>query len=216
MNTQESFEAWLDETIGPLPAGEGEAVSSPAPLRPAFTIEDDGAASWALRKLARLETDMAERHAFVLKEQAKLEEWRTEQDTRARRERLFFEGLLHAYLVRLRDAGTLGRQKSYKLPHGTLAFRSVAADFDVTDEVAFRDWCGDQGLIETVIRPQWGEAKKLFVVVEDRVGAAVVVDWVDERTGEMRREVVPGVVVNRVAGESFSVKVAERKVGAAC
>ena len=209
-HAQDSFDRWLDQIIGPLPAGEGEAPPE-GPARPAsFVVDDDAKADWLCRRIARLQAEMAARAVFVAQQIDQLQQWQAGLDQTAQRSLLFFQGLARGYYERLREAGTVTeRRRSYTLPNGTLQMRRVSVDFEVTDETAFADWCGEEGLTDIIVKPQWREARKHFVAVEDRVGAGVIVESVDAATGEVTRRVVPGVVVARAMGESFSVKTAE-------
>src|SRR5262245_38027138 len=129
MTPAAQFEQWMDERFGPLPSDEGGTPQAPE----GFCIDNDQLASWALRKLARLEAEATERRAYVEAEIARVRQWAMDLDQRDARTRLFFEGLLHGYLVRLREAGTLGERRSYRLPQGTLQFRAVSVDFEVSD-----------------------------------------------------------------------------------
>lgn len=216
MNASESFEHWLDDVVGPLPIAAPEDGQPAETAAQEFLVDDDDKASWALRKIARLEAAMSDREAFVAHERALLDEWKSTMDQRDTSARLFFEGLLRDYLLRLRESGALGKQKSYKLPHGILRFRSVAVAFEVTDAQEFLAWCEEEDLVEVTVKPKWAEVQARLVAPDDRPGASAFVETVAPQTGEISRAVVPGVVICRSSGESFSVKTTvERKDGAA-
>jgi hypothetical protein len=209
---QESFDRWLDQIIGPLPLGEGEDhATDEGPSRPSgFLVDDDGKADWLCRRIARLQAEITERAAFVRQQIDQLQQWQAALDATAQRSLFFFEGLARGYYERLRDTGKITeRRRSYALPHGTLQMRAVSIAFEVVDEAAFADWCGEHGLAEIIIKPMWREAKQQFVGQDDQVGAVVVVESVDHATGEVTRQVVPGVHVSRATGERFSVRLRE-------
>src|SRR5262245_33209614 len=210
MTPAESFEQWLDARFGPLPSEGGGTPQTPE----GFVIDNDQLASWALRKLQRLEAEAAERRAYVEAEIARVRQWAMDLDQRDARERLFFEGLLHGYLQRLREAGTLGERRSYRLPQGTLQFRAVSIDYEVVDPDAFLAWAQAQGLTRVKEEPRWGDIKKGLQAEQPSIGAGVTAERINEASGEVTQERVPGVQVSRAPGETFSIRFADVKEGA--
>lgn len=206
MDAAEDFEKWLDQTVGPLPEGsQGEPLAEGASH---FRIESDDLAEWALRKIRRVQREISSRAEFIEKQKSLLTTWQESLDVQAQRTQMFFEGLLHGYLLRLQESGKLGRKKSWALPNGTLQLRISPPQYAVVDAAAFLAWCQDHQLTEVVITPKWGEAKKRFSETAHGVEA------IDRETGEVIADQVPGIIVARPERETFSVKLVNEKEGA--
>lgn len=167
----------------------------------AWRITDDSAADWALRRIAQLRRAIEQRKQFVEREIERLRAWQAERDEPDLRTIAFFEGHLRMYFDRLRTEGALGKRKSYKLPHGTLAVRASGPKYERDNEMLLR-WAqetGDETLVRITATPAWTEIKKRITVGPD--GRSVI----DTVTGE----VIPGIEVAEPAGETFSVTTEE-------
>ena len=175
-------------------------------------IHDDSTAMWALRKIAAADALVSSREATQAAEQDRLRRWVDQARRSALQTRAFLEGALRGYAERLRDAGKFGKKKSWPLPNGVLQFRDVGVDFEMQDEAAFTAWAEAHCLTEMVIKVMWGLAKKSFVAAGEGVGARVVVEHINQETGEVTAIPVPGVVVSRIPGERFAVKVDAEEV----
>jgi len=160
-----------------------------------FVIDNDDKADWALRKIAQAEKRIQERAEFVETEMAKLQAWQSQQDAQDKRTIEFMTGLLKIYFGKLRESGTLGKKKSYKLPNGTLAVRKKQPKL-AYDADAFIAWASKEApeYVATILQPRWGEFKKRIKVIGR--------DVVDTETGET----IKFVTVEEPESESFSVK----------
>lgn len=96
--------------------------------KPAFCIKDDATADWYVAKLAAIDAETA-----LLKAQYEAAVKRLQND----RESLEYQfgGQLEAYIKAKIEASD-GRKKSLILPHGTCAFRTVAAKIALADVAA--------------------------------------------------------------------------------
>lgn len=167
--------------------------------REAWSINDDNAANWALRRIKQIERSIAKRKEFVDREIASLKAWLEEENERDIRDIQFFTSHLEAYFRRLQNEGTLGKRKSYTLPNGTLQMRAAQPKFE-RDDSRLLEWAvatGDDTLIKTKVEPAWGEIRKKLRVLDNGV-------VVHAETGE----VVPGVTAV-VEGDVFSVKTSD-------
>lgn len=182
--------------------------ASEPPRDDSWQIHDDNQADWAIMKIAAAEAMVAQKK---LEREKAIEKWDAyvEKATRqALADRMFFEGKLHGYLLRLRESGKLGKKKSWSLPNGTINLRHLRPKFKVVDADAFLAWCAAHDLTEIVVQAQETEAKKHFVVGTDNATVWAIF----EDTTELQW--VPGVVIERLEGDSFSVKLDDEKEGA--
>lgn len=185
-----------------MEALDGEMGVSVDSEEPRFVVDDDSKADWCLRKLRQARQRMTQRQAFVESEIERLQEWKTQQDADDLRSEGFFEHQLRNYFEELRDAGALGKRKSYKLPHGTLSVRKAAAKLD-RDEAKLLEWAKANAPehIVTTEKVVWANLKPRVGLVELADGWAAV----DAQTGEL----IPGITVASPEGEAFSAKVEE-------
>jgi hypothetical protein len=201
----EAFRVWA-ETQGYLP--NADAVMQ----QPEFMIDSDQLALWALRLLEGFEAEVATRQRERDRQVAELDAWVDEAKRAALAKRAWVEGKLEGYLRAQMETGRLGDKKSLSLPGGRrLQYRKLVVDYQINDEAAFLAWCRARRLVkESWV---WGEAKKLFRPAHDCIGAGVIEDVTDERTGEVRASLIPGISVRTREGESFSVKLAGAQPG---
>lgn len=190
LSASAEYLAHLDEEIG--------ADATPGNDR--FVVTDDSAADWCCRKIEAARRRMAQREAFVGSEIERLTQWQKEQDARDQATIDYMTGLLRQYFEKLREAGVLGKSKSYKLPHGTLQARASGPRWARQDPEALLAWARPLGLVRVKEEPAWSEIAKRLVAGE-RPGDPAV----DAETGE----IVPGVVLETPAGETFTVKTEE-------
>lgn len=185
---REEYLQYLDEEMG----GGVET-----PDGGTFTVTDDAAADWCCRKIDAARRRMAQRAAFVEAEIERLTNWQKAQDKRDQSTIDYMTGLLRPYFDRLRESGALGKSKSYKLPHGTLQARASGPKWARQDPAALLEWAKPLGLVRVKEEPAWSDIAKRLVAGE-RPGDPAV----DGETGE----IVPGVVLEVPAGETFTVK----------
>jgi hypothetical protein len=187
MTPEEQYEQDMD-------AEQLAATGPDAADSTAFVIENDSQADWALRKLVALQSDDAEREAFVTAELARLEQWEQQQTLKSQRAQEYFTSLLRAYYARLRQAGKVNaRNKTYSLPHGKLSMRAHEPQW-LKDAPALLAWADELGLVLIKKEVDWPAIKARLI--PDGTGA------VDAQTGE----VIPGLTLARAPGETFSAK----------
>lgn len=194
LDLEEQYLEFVDAEMGVPVEADG------AQLR--FVVDDDSKADWCLRKLRQVRERLAKRDAFVAAEVARLRAWRDKQDAEDQRSMAYFEYQLRMYFEELREAGALGKRKSYKLPNGVLQVRKAAAKVE-RDETKLLEWVKANAPEHVVVteRAAWGDLKPRVAVVEVADGWAAV----DTHTGEM----IPGITVAVPEGETFSVKTEE-------
>ncbi|HXH08907.1 MAG TPA: host-nuclease inhibitor Gam family protein [Alphaproteobacteria bacterium] len=201
-----SYQSFLDDLVGVDPS----MVQAEDNARPRFEIRDDATADWALRKLSQVEQQQRQRAAFVAAEIERVKTWQAREDAKDQRFADFLTACLRSYYDQLKDDGKVSeRHKSYRLPHGTLTARAKEAQFEL-DENLLLAWCQTHrpGCIRTKQEIAWSDLKPLLRVVEVDAGLGyqVVIEDIDEATGEVRQMPVPGVRVKQVAGEVFQAR----------
>lgn len=154
--------------------------ATPTPWR----IADDGAADWAVRKIAEERAELTRirelAEAEIGRIEAKLDaaEKRYENGTR------FLTAKLAEYFNTVPHKTTKTKE-SYRLLSGTLTMKIGGIQMKQDDKslLAFLKQSGNDDMIQITEKPRWGEYKKRLQIVGNRV--------VDSLTGE----IVEGVVV---------------------
>lgn len=106
--------------------------------RERFTITDDGAAAWAMRKLRAVRAKQAENARLATDEHARIDLWLTEVNAPLDRDATYFEAILGDYALRCRENPDDGR-KSLNLPTGKVSTRVTQPKWSV-DADAFLGW----------------------------------------------------------------------------
>ena len=114
------------------PEVEGGATS-PGPWK----IEDDGAADWCLRKLARVMARQAAVRELMQERLRHLQEWEQARLKEPRAEEAHWRGLLDDYALRRREAT---KQPSVSLPNGVLSTRKSGEAVEVAFEWELLAW----------------------------------------------------------------------------
>lgn len=149
-----------------------------------FSIKDDDAAEWALRKIRVATERITAAEKQYERELFRLQAWLAEA-TKAERERVqFFESHLFDYHARILAEDPA--RKTVKLPHGNLVSRARSDQWDFADE--FIEWAQTHAP---------GTLRTPEPVVDKAKAKAYL-----QETGEA----APGVTVTE-QGPSFSVKV---------
>ena len=99
--------------------------------RERFRIEDDGSATWAMRKLAEIATVQKETEFLLKSEQERLKHWFETVMKPLRDKATFFESILGDYAVRERFAKD---RKTITLPHGKISTRPAIAKWDIDND----------------------------------------------------------------------------------
>jgi len=155
-------------------------VGAPAE-REGFQITDLSAATWAMKKVARIRARQAEIHAAACAEIDRLKAWDAAEQHRLDSEAAFFVEHLIDYHRRLIAEDP--KAKTIRLPHGELRCRAQQPEF-MRDDAALLDWAmqvDPNALVITQLAPRWAEIKKRGQVQGDK--------FLDPETGE----VIPGV-----------------------
>jgi hypothetical protein len=151
-----------------------------------FRVLDDGAASWAFRRLAEAEAEIESRRALARSEIETVERWLADAVKGPERSRAYFEALLVGYMAR--RFGDDPKTKTISLPSGTLTARAGTPKIEVDDVEAFFEFA--DGVADS-LRPEYvrekieanvSALKKRLVVTADGV-------LVEPETGEP----VPGL-----------------------
>lgn len=183
-----------------------------------FRLADAGQADWALRKLARVTSRLAEVHAVASRQRQAIldavaphlrmiDDWATEEEGRISGEIAHWEGLLVEYHRSVLSDDPKGA-KTIRLPHGTLSARKLPDHWEFTEE--FEGWAKGHrpDLLRTeVTKP---EAKKAIALTGDGTPVADVVTGPVTEDGAIPTAAVevPGVTVT--LGEvRFSVSTEE-------
>lgn len=98
-----------------------------------WQIEDQSAATWALRKISQIDRRLAEEEVLAAAEIDKIDRWIEGKREAANRERVYFEARLHEYLVALQAEDP--KLKSLKLPGGTIRTRKQQPEYKYDDDM---------------------------------------------------------------------------------
>ena len=169
---------------GLIPAYEPDAEIA-IPNR--YRITDDGAASWAMRKLRTLRAKEAEFVALGEREVNAIETWLHEVTAPLQQDALFFEGLLVEYAQECRENPDDGR-KTVKLPAGSVTSRQGSTKWEV-DAERFLPWArtNHPDLIRVKEDPNLPAIKDALAgAIDATAGKVITADG----------EIVPGVEVH--------------------
>ena len=156
-------------------------VGAPAE-REGFQITDLSAATWAMKKVARIRARQAEIHAAACAEIDRLKAWDAAEQHRLDSEAAFFVEHLIDYHRRLIAEDP--KAKTIRLPHGELRCRAQQPEW-TKDEIQLLAWAqatDPVAFVQIKETAKWAEIKKRGVLQPD--GSLVYVE-----TGE----VIPGV-----------------------
>lgn len=118
-----------------------DAVTSDEQTRERFSIQDDGAAAWAMRKLRAIRAKQAEYERIAKDERDRIDLWLAGVNAPLDRDATYFEQILGDYALRVRENPDDGR-KSLALPAGKIATRTSQAKWQV-DAEQFLTWARD-------------------------------------------------------------------------
>lgn len=146
--------------------------------REGFRIDNDGAADWALRKLAVIEKRMADADALADEEIQRVQEWLAQKRDEYERDRAWFDEQLEDYHRRVLEED--GKRKTIKLPAGTLHARKLPDNVEIADVDAFVAWA--RGEREDFIRTSYAVDKAALKQAVLKDGEAI--DGVTKVDGE--------------------------------
>jgi len=182
MNTNQSLQNYLDEQ---------EQVE-----KEAFTIQDDQAANWALRKIGQMQKQIEDNNALAVAEIDKIEAWNKQENKKSQDSIDYFQGLLSYYALKKKKVDP--EFKTLKLPNGNLSFRSQQPKWNLDEEKVIKALkeSDAKDLIKVTEKPMLAEIKKAFEVNKGKA--------VNPETGE----VIEGITIEEQP-EKFGVKVNE-------
>jgi hypothetical protein len=167
----ESARDWVDES---------EYIDDDGEYKPAFVIDTDEKAAWAMRKYTAALDRVTQAEELADAEMRRIDTWLEERRRVYGRDTEFFGALLSNYALDQR--ATLDRKK-IDLPDGVVQTRSVAEKFVVVDKEAFIEWAKENrpDLLKMTYSPD-------MKVIADRL-LSEVTSVMDETSGE----IVPGL-----------------------
>ena len=174
-------------------------IEQEIPNKEPFVIDDKQTEVWAVKKIARLTAEMKENQDIANNEIERIRTWIEEANRPNTQSIEYLTSLLEGYHRKLFAEDD--KQKTIKLPHGTLKLRSQQPEWVKNDEglIEYFREAGDYSYIETIDHLKWGLLKQLISVADD--GTVV-----DAETGEVfDRELIHAIP----RGPKFSVEVIE-------
>ena len=135
-----------------------------------FSVENDGTAEWAMRKLGGLKAKLAEKRQFAKDRKEAIDRWLGVITNPLLRSIAFFEKLLEDYAFRYRDLDPK-RNKTLVLPSGSVATTSHSQAVDIEDKGALTEWLVNvhhefrDGWCKTTYEPQISRFKEDIEVV---------------------------------------------------
>lgn len=160
--------AGLDDAIADVFAPED--VPDPSkpdrdPRHETFRIEDDRAAEWAARKMAKAHRRVVAIERMASDARQAIDSWEEGEKASPARDREFFEGLLEDYALRQREEAD---RKSFELPSASISTRSTPAKIDVSDDEAYIEWAvsrdGPDQTIKTTRKPLLTDMRKTLEI----------------------------------------------------
>lgn len=124
----ESARDWVDES---------EYIDDDGDYKPAFVIDTDEKAAWALRKYSAALDRVTQAEELADAEMRRIDAWLEERRRVYGRDTEFFGMLLSNYALDQRAAFD---RKKIDLPDGVVQTRSVSRRFKITDKDAFVAW----------------------------------------------------------------------------
>jgi phage host-nuclease inhibitor protein Gam len=197
--------------------------SDPPPIgdpdREAWRIDSDGEASWALRKLATYQAELARLVEQAEGEQARIDDWLADSTSGLHSQIEFFTDHLNDWHHRLVDErGADDMPQTYRLVNGSLVRRKAPDGVNITDADAFVAWALAEGRIDLLnikpaaqpMRSEVGLGWQVPAMVVDGKGKPVRAEYGNlHPVVTAGGEVVPGVEY-RVGAEGYNVKGASR------
>ena len=186
------LDEWLDTMTGEDAVDFEQEPTSPT---------DRERADWMLRKVARLKAAQDRDADLAASQIAKIEEWQGARNESMQRQIDWFERALEGFM---RVTAERDGVRSLSLPNGKLALRKPTERLVVIDEDEFLSWGrrnGDTG-IRVKVEVAKADLKKVVDVIgyDIQTGDGDVVSQVS-----IGGEVLPGVVMQRSATDTFTV-----------
>lgn len=106
-------------------------------VREHFRVDDDGKATWAMRKLRAVEAKIEENRRIAADERARIEEWLERVNDHLATDADYFRGLLIDYARQEREQHN---RKSIDTPYGKIKSRQGGVKYDIYNPGEFLDW----------------------------------------------------------------------------
>lgn len=140
-------------------------VALPSEEARRWRIEDDGAAEWAMRRLAMAEEDLARIAAQADEWRKPIDEWQDHQARRPNSAAAFFRAHLEGYALRVQDASG-GDIKTVALPSGKVGTRENPARMAVDDPTVLLEWAKEHAPQAVAERVPLTALKEVAAVAE--------------------------------------------------
>jgi hypothetical protein len=134
-----------------------------APIREAFTVDDDAKADWALRKLRSVRRKQAENQKLAETEIQRVTEWLSKVNTDLENDARYFEAILTPYALLQRSEG----RKSVVLPHGTVKTLAGRAKVEVENADEFIKWAEENNPLLLRIKKEPDKKALAELITED-------------------------------------------------
>lgn len=118
---------------------------------PQFRIDTKEMAIWALRKIAKIESDRKEARTAARAEIERIQAWLADEEKKADQDRGFFEFHLEDY--HRRQLAENKKLKTIKLPHGELQLRAQHPEYQKNENVLLA-WAM-KNMPHLITFPQW-------------------------------------------------------------
>jgi len=137
-------------------------------LKSNILIDSPQYADWAIRRIKMLRNQRQKMMELYEAQKEQLEKYRKSEEERIGRNEEFWTYQLKSYFEQLRQQGLVsGKQKSYRLPHGTIGTRKLPDKWDFDGVNLCKLYEIDPELVKIEVKKQ--EAKsKLEYVGEDK------------------------------------------------
>lgn len=135
--------------------------------RERFKVENKDSANWCLRKMRALKAEIEDNMRIAQEEIERIQQWAEQINAPLQRSSDYFQSLLAEYHIGLYNEDP--KQKTIKLPHGTLKMRAQQPEF-IRNDAEFLEYLHRNGrneYIEVIEKPKWGEFKKITMVAGD-------------------------------------------------
>ena len=134
-----------------------------APIREAFTVDDDAKADWALRKLRSLRRKQEQNQKLAEAEVQRVSEWLSKVNTDLENDARYFEAILTPYALLQRSEG----RKSVVLPHGTLKTVAGRAKVEIENADEFVKWAEENNPLLLRIKKEPDKKALSELITED-------------------------------------------------
>lgn len=128
----------------------------------AFRVTDDGAAAWAMERLAEIRAEARIKEALSREQMDRITMWLEGEIKPLTARAAYFESLLADYARKQREEKD---RKTITLPHGKVATRFTQPKFNINDEI-FVPWAAEHAphLLRTKVEPSVSAMREHLVI----------------------------------------------------